>query len=136
MKSSLVLSLLLTALGLTTHVQAQSRTTTATTRKSTTTTTAEPADDAVQKHLLGETADVARLRADELPDLFEHFIASTREERRSWTYRNWADADRVLASLSARYEQVREELPLEERVRIRAFQAEFRTLKGTRKAGE
>ncbi|GAA4370997.1 hypothetical protein GCM10023185_46030 [Hymenobacter saemangeumensis] len=130
MKTFLLLPLLV--LGTALHGQAQTK------PAATATTPASTAqhDEDVQKHLLSENIDLSKARADELPDLFERFISTTREERRGWTYRNWSDADRVLARLTARYQQVHSELPMEERVRIRAFQAEFRTLKGIRKVGE
>ena len=134
MKSAFSLTLLLAAATL--GAQAQTKTISPAAAAKTTTSSPAAADDAVQKHLLGQSVDIAKVRADELPDLFERFISTTRDERRTWTYRNWSDADQVLRSLTARYQQVHSELPIEERVRIRAFQGEFRTLKGTRKVGE
>lgn len=108
--------------------QAQTKTTT-----TTKTVVIQPAADGdVQKHLLNEAIDLTQARAEELPDLFDHFISTVREERRGWSYRNWADAEQVLGRLVARYQVVHSELPLEERVRIRAVQTEFKTLKSTR----
>jgi len=134
MKPSFFLLPLLAAVSL--SGQAQTKQPTAANASAKHTPAADAGDEAVQKHLLGETVDIAKARAEELPDLFEHFIATTRDERRDWNYRNWSQADRVLARLTERYQQVHSELPLEERVRIRAFQGEFRTLKGIRKVGE
>ncbi len=90
------------------------------------------AADPVQIHLLGTEVDVAQATAGQLPDLYEQFITVTREERRKWSYQNWAGAGEVLARLNQRYEQVRTELPLEERLRIRTYQGEFHTLRGAR----
>jgi|GEM_PF-5167346 len=107
---------------------AQTKTTT-----TTKTTVAQPtADEDVQKHLLNETIDLTQARAEELPDLFDHFISIVREERRGWNYRQWTEAEQVLGRLVARYQVVHSNLPLEERVRIRAAQTEFKTLKSTR----
>jgi hypothetical protein len=94
---------------------------------------ASSASDPVQQHLLQTDVNLAQARAEELPNLYERFIATTRDERRAWTYPQWDAAAQVLARLNQRYEQVRTELPLEERLRVRSFQGEFHTLKGARK---
>ena len=92
--------------------------------------------DPVQQHLLQTEVNLAQARAEELPNLYERFIATTREERRSWSYPQWDAAGEVLARLNQRYEQVRTALPLEERLRIRSFQGEFHTLRGARQVKE
>jgi len=97
---------------------------------------ANNAADPVQQHLLQTDVNLAQARAEELPNLYERFIATTREERRSWTYPQWDAAGQVLARLNQRYQQVRTDLPLEERLRIRSFQGEFHTLRGARKVKE
>lgn len=88
--------------------------------------------DPVQQHLLQTTIDLTQARAEQLPELYERFIATTREERRQWSFADWDGASQVLARLNQRYEQVRTGLPLEERLRIRSFQGEFHTLRGAR----
>jgi hypothetical protein len=92
------------------------------------------ASDPAQQHLLQTDINLAQARAEELPNLYERFIATTRDERRTWTYPQWDAAGQVLARLNQRYEQVRTDLPLEERLRIRSFQGEFHTLRGARTA--
>jgi hypothetical protein len=129
MKSSFCLFVLLGVASATAQAQPQ---TTTTTTKTTAAQTAPAADEDVQKHLLNETIDLSQARAEELPDLFDHFISVVREERRGWTYRNWTEAEQVLGRLVARYQVVHSDLPMEERVRIRAAQTEFKTLKSTR----
>ena len=89
-----------------------------------------------QQHLLNSDVNLARTSARQLPDLYERFIATTRDERRRWSYQDWDNAGTVLARLNQRYEQVRTELPLEERLRIRSFQGEFHTLRGARQVKE
>ena len=42
----------------------------------------------------------------------------------------------TVVCLNQRYEQVRTDLPLEERLRIRSFQGEFHTLRGARQVKE
>lgn len=88
--------------------------------------------DPVQQHLLQTTIDLAQARAEQLPELYERFIGTTRDERRQWSFADWDAAGQVLARLNQRYEQVRTSLPLEERLRIRSFQGEFHTLRGAR----
>ena len=89
--------------------------------------------DPVQQHLLASDVNLAQAGASQLPDLYERFISTTRDERRNWSYTDWNAAGEVLARLNQRYEQVRTELPLEERLRIRSLQGEFHTLRGARK---
>ncbi|MDF7810348.1 hypothetical protein [Hymenobacter sp. YC55] len=89
-----------------------------------------------QDRLLGEKVVLSSARATELPDLYARFIGSTREQRRQWTAADWSKAGVVLSNLNARYAQVREQLPLEDRVRIRSWQGEFRTLEAARDAKE
>jgi hypothetical protein len=100
------------------------------------TTAAAASSDPGQQHLLQTDVNLAQARADQLPNLYERFIATTRDERRQWTYEQWNAAGQVLARLNQRYEQVRTELPLEERLRIRSFQGEFHTLRGARQVKE
>lgn len=92
------------------------------------------ATDPVQQHLLNSEVNLARVQAYELPDLYERFITTTRDERRQWRDQDWEGAGAVLARLNQRYEAVRTELPLDERLRIRSFQGEFHTLRGARQA--
>ena len=106
----------------------------ATARRQARQTAAHPpqSSDPVQQHLLQTDVNLAQTSADQLPNLYERFIATTRDERRAWTYEQWNTVGQVLARLNQRYEQVRTELPLEERLRIRSFQGEFHTLRGAR----
>ena len=105
---------------------------TARTQAHQTATRPSPSADPVQQHLLQTDVNLAQASADQLPNLYERFIATTRDERRQWTYEQWNAAGQVLARLNQRYEEVRTTLPLEERLRIRSFQGEFHTLRGAR----
>ncbi len=91
-----------------------------------------PADPDVSA-FLNETVDVATLRADELPDLYGHFIDRVRDERRQWQAADWNRAAAVLARLNGRYEEVRKEISLDDRLRIRSWQGEFYTLKAAKR---
>jgi hypothetical protein len=98
--------------------------------------TSPATSDSWQQHLLGTKVDLSQALASQLPDLYEFFITTTREERRQWKYADWDAAGQVLARLNQRYREVHAELPLEERVRIRSFQGEFRALRGARQVKE
>ncbi|MBX0291996.1 hypothetical protein K3G63_16205 [Hymenobacter sp. HSC-4F20] len=88
--------------------------------------------DATQRRLLGEDVNISRARATELPDLYFRLLETMRSNKQNWTQADWSAASAVLSRLNARYEQVREQLPLEERLRIRSLQGEFRTLEKAR----
>ncbi|KUG09656.1 DUF6565 domain-containing protein [Solirubrum puertoriconensis] len=90
-----------------------------------------------QTEMLGENVNLAAARATEMHDLYGRFIDYVRVNRREWDEEDWAVASNVLTKLNTRYEKVREQIPMEERLRIRSWQAEFRTLekaKQTKKA--
>lgn len=78
-------------------------------------------------------ADPARASAADLPGLYEHFIETCQEQRRTWSDNDWDAAANALARLNQRYDQVRTALSLQERLNIRSAQAEFHTLQGARK---
>jgi hypothetical protein len=90
--------------------------------------TADPA----MVRFIGEDSNPATATADEMPDLYDRFISTVRDERRQWAAKDWNDAGALLTRLNQRYEQVRKDLPIEERLRVRAIQGEFRTLRATR----
>ncbi|SDY07226.1 hypothetical protein SAMN04488069_105188 [Hymenobacter psychrophilus] len=85
-----------------------------------------------QARLLKENVNIGRARATELPDLYLRLIETMRAEKKGWSQTDWSTASEVLGRLNDRYEQVRTQLPLEERLRIRTLQGEFRTLEKAR----
>ncbi|MBT2556574.1 hypothetical protein J7E24_02155 [Hymenobacter sp. ISL-91] len=85
-----------------------------------------------QARLLNENVNISRARATELPNLYQRLVETMRTEKKAWSQADWTTADEVLSRLNARYEQVRTQLPLEERLRIRTLQGEFRTLEKAR----
>ena len=82
---------------------------------------------------LHENIEVNKVPASQLEDLYSRFLEATRDQRRNWSTQDWDEASDALTRLNARYEVVRKELPLEERVNIRTYQGEFRTLQGARR---
>ncbi|AMJ64914.1 hypothetical protein [Hymenobacter sp. PAMC 26628] len=77
--------------------------------------------------------DPSRASAADLPGLYERFIETCQEQRRSWSENDWDAAANALARLNQRYDQVRTSLPLQDRLNIRSAQAEFHTLQGARR---
>ncbi len=104
----------------------------ATTRHPTATTSADP----VLARMLHESVDISRVPASQIANLYSRFLEATRSERRQWSARDWDDASAALSRLNERYEAVRLELPLDERINVRSYQGEFRTLQGARRVQE
>jgi hypothetical protein len=92
----------------------------------------DSAVNGVQRKLLNTTAPINRAMASALPDLYSRLVESTRTKHKTWTKEDWDDANLVLNRLNSRYEQVGEQLQIEDRVRVRSLQAEFRTLEKAR----
>jgi hypothetical protein len=92
--------------------------------------------DAGLAALIKESVDLNRATADEMPDLYGRFIDAVREQRRQWTERDWTNASDALSRLNARYEVVRTGIAVEDRIRIRSWQGEFRTLQGARRVNQ
>ena len=82
--------------------------------------------------LLHENIALNQLPASQLPDLYDRFLEATRAQRRQWSAQDWDEASATLGRLNTRYEAVRLDLPLEERLSVRTSQGEFRTLQGAR----
>lgn len=89
-----------------------------------------------QTRMLGENVNLATARATELPDLYGRFIDYVRTNRRNWTAEDWAQASAVLTRLNQRYDKVREQIEMDDRLRIRSWQGEFRTLEQAKKTKE
>jgi len=82
---------------------------------------------------LHETIEVNKIPASQIENVYSRFIEATRDQRRQWSTQDWDEASEALARLNARYEVVRKDLPLEERINVRTYQGEFRTLQGARR---
>ena len=90
-------------------------------------TNARANDAQVSTFFRGKTT-VATLTAPALLDAYTRFIEKVRAERRGWTSANWSAAAAVLSSLNGRYDQLRNNLTLDDKVSIRSQQAEFQAL--------
>jgi hypothetical protein len=86
--------------------------------------------------LTKQSVDLNRATADEMTDLYGRFIDAVREQRRQWSEQDWTEASATLSRLNARYEAVRTGIDMEDRIRIRSWQGEFRTLQGARRVNQ
>ena len=86
----------------------------------------------VQRKLLNTSKPINRAMASALPDLYSRLVETTRVQHSRWTKTNWDEANVVLNRLNDRYSQVGDQLPIEDRVRVRSLQAEFKTLEKAR----
>ncbi|AMJ64682.1 hypothetical protein AXW84_03995 [Hymenobacter sp. PAMC 26628] len=94
------------------------------------------ATDSQVSDFFREKTTVGALTAPALLDAYSRFIEKVRAERRTWTPANWANAAAVLGSLNGRYEQVRANFVLDDKVTIRSQQAEFQTLRTARQLSD
>jgi hypothetical protein len=92
--------------------------------------------DAGLAKLTKQSVDLNRATADEMTDLYGRFIDAVREQRRQWSEQDWTEASATLSRLNARYEAVRTDIDMEDRIRIRSWQGEFRTLQGARRVNQ
>ena len=89
--------------------------------------------DPTLARLLHESVVINRLPASEMPGLYDRFIDVTRAEHKQWSERDWAEASAALGRLNGRYEAVRRDLSLDDRLAVRGSQGEFRTLESARR---
>ena len=101
-----------------------------------TTAQARAAADPGLTKLIHESVDLDRATADAMPDLYGRFIDAVRDQRRKWSEQDWTDASDTLSRLNARYRTVHQDISLEDRLRIRSWQGEFRTLQGARRVNQ
>ena len=78
--------------------------------------------------VLHESVDLNRAAAADMPDLYARLLDVVHAERRQWSARDWATASEAIGRLNQRYEVVRKDLPINERLNIRTYQGEFRAL--------
>ncbi|MGI4883414.1 MAG: hypothetical protein ACRYFR_00470 [Janthinobacterium lividum] len=94
------------------------------------------ATDSQVSDFFREKTTVGTLTAPALLDAYARFIEKVRADRRGWNAANWSAAAAVLSSLNGRYEQVRANLVLDDKVTIRSQQAEFQTLRTARQLSD
>ncbi|MDO7846635.1 hypothetical protein Q5H92_09730 [Hymenobacter sp. M29] len=114
--------------------------TTTTTRPSTTTTAsdlpASPASDAQVTAFLRKKTTVSTLSTSGLLDAYSRLMDRVHNDRSGWKPADWALAANVMSALNARYDQLRSSFSFDDKVNIRAQQAEFQTLRTARQLSD
>ena len=92
---------------------------------------------AMENKLMGPySGQLDNLTPLDLPNAYAQFIRAVREQRATWTERDWDYARAVYKRLNDQVKQIRMDLPAREEVRIRARQAEFVSLQAGHTAKE
>ena len=81
-----------------------------------------------EQKLLGSYADKTTITSANVRQVYIAFLESVRSQRSTWTDEDWEMAKMVMKSLNDRKEEVDEDLPTDDEVKIKALQMEFRTL--------
>lgn len=88
---------------------------------------------AADKYLLGPyQGKLSTLTAFSIPDAYAQLLRQTRATRRQWSARDWDYAADTYRRLNAELARVHPDLPVKDELRIRAWQAEFKTLQANR----
>lgn len=85
--------------------------------------------------LLGGYADKATITKENVKDVYIQLLENVRSMRSTWTDEDWEMAKMVLNRLNDRKEEVDDDLPTEDEVKIKALQMEFRTLETANDVG-
>ncbi|HEX8327361.1 MAG TPA: hypothetical protein VF629_07460 [Hymenobacter sp.] len=94
------------------------------------------ATDAQVTAFLRTKTTVSTLTAPALVSAYSRFMEQVNASRHGWRSADWASAAAVLSSLNARYEQLRSNISFDDKVNIRAQQAEFQTLRTARQLSD
>ena len=81
-----------------------------------------------QKKLLGPYANIDTLTSGNIREAYITFMSSVREQHSSWSDKEWEQAKAVLDKLDYKKNTLEGQLGLADKAKIKALQAEFRTL--------
>ncbi|MBF9143542.1 hypothetical protein [Hymenobacter properus] len=118
---------------------APSSTTSKTTTPATTTATEAPttaATDAQVTTFLRKKTTVSTLTTTGLLDAYSRFMDRVHNDRQGWKAGDWATASAVLSRLNERYDQLRSNFSFDDKVNIRAQQAEYQALRTGRQISD
>lgn len=87
------------------------------------------ATDAQVTTFLRRKTAVRTLTTTGLLAAYELFMERVRNDRQNWQPSNWASAANIMSSLNDRYQQLRGSFSLDDKLTIRAQQAEFQALR-------
>ncbi|WP_205502985.1 hypothetical protein [Rufibacter psychrotolerans] len=90
-----------------------------------------------QTDLLGSaTALEAHLPAQQMRDVYTQFLQNVRARRANWTAADWDYVDEIYSRLNQKKDQVEDQIPPKDKLKIKALQAEFLTLETGKDAKE
>lgn len=81
-----------------------------------------------EQKLLGTYADKTTITRENVRQVYITFMENVRSLRSTWTDEDWEMAKMVMKSLNDRKDEVDEDLPTDDEVKIKALQMEFTTL--------
>lgn len=110
--------------------------TTAPASSTTTATATASASDAVVSSFLKEKTVVSSLTTTGLLSAYGRLMDRVHTDRYGWKPADWDTAAAVLSSLNARYDQLRPNFTLDDKITIRTQQAEFQTLRTARQVSD
>jgi len=97
---------------------------------------AAPASDAQVSTFLRKKVTVSTLTTSGLLDAYSRLLDRVHSDRSGWKPADWALAANVMSALNARYDQLRSNFSFDDKVNIRAQQAEFQTLRTARQLSD
>ncbi|WP_207435827.1 DUF6565 domain-containing protein [Sabulibacter ruber] len=81
------------------------------------------------QELLGSAnALAAHLTAEQMRDVYTQFVQNVRMRRDSWTASDWDYVDEIYSQLNKKKDQVEDQIPAKDKLKIKALQAEYLAL--------
>lgn len=86
-------------------------------------------DAAFSTQLLGDYSNLSTITALNVKNAYMAFITNVRDSHKTWDKPNWDKAQIVYSELNERKDEVSENIPAEDKIKITALQAEFNALR-------
>ncbi|WP_210463934.1 hypothetical protein [Rufibacter roseolus] len=76
----------------------------------------------------------AQFTATQMRDVYTQFLQNVRARRATWTAADWDYVDEIYSRLNQKKDQVEDQIPGQDKLKIKALQAEYLTLETTKDA--
>ncbi|KAA3439183.1 hypothetical protein [Rufibacter hautae] len=76
----------------------------------------------------------AQLTAAQMREVYTQFLQNVRARRTTWTAADWDYVDEIYSRLNQKKDQVEDQIPGQDKLKIKALQAEYLTLETTKDA--
>ena len=83
-----------------------------------------------EDQLLREYKDISKIAPANIREAYLTFMSTVRIKRRNWTQNDWDYVDNVYRTLNTRREQIENQIPTADKLKIRTLQAEYLALEG------